>query len=219
VAKLQPTRGDALGSSRNGGLFSVAVRWWTSHWAISRIIQKYRVHLIFGMRLGVIVAITHWLLVGFLLLFLPTSPTYFTTPSLLQKSLAFLRIIQVMPAFVAGMLGSSKLVYGVLVLAQWFIVGFGISFFFRLRHSFFNSTFPFWLLFPLTFVPLILESSGPRYWCGFGLGQPWQWLYYCEGHGADFLSVTAFFEDISVGLAGAILVWQFAKAIFGKRES
>jgi hypothetical protein len=109
-------------------------------------------------------------------------------------------------------------VFALLMLVQWFVVGFGTSFLFRSRQWFFNSTLLFWLMFPLTFVPLILTCSGPKYWCGFGLGQPWEWLYYCEDVGATFFSIRALFEDLSTGLIGAILVWQLAKFVFGRRE-
>ena len=107
-------------------------------------------------------------------------------------------------------------IYGAFVLVQWCVVGFGISFFFRSRQWFFNSTILFWLLFPLTFVPLILTSSGIKYWCGFGVGQPREWLYYCENVGATFFSVPALLEDLSLGLVGVILVRQLAKYVFGK---
>lgn len=110
-------------------------------------------------------------------------------------------------------------VYVALMLAQWFALGFGISFLFRSRDWFFNSTILFWLLFPLAFVPLILTYSGPKYWCGFGLGQPREWLYYCEDVGATFFSVTALFEDLSIGLVGVVILWQLAKFFFGRRKS
>lgn len=107
-------------------------------------------------------------------------------------------------------------IYGALMLVQWFVVGFGLSFLFRSRHWFFNSTIPFWLLFPLTFVPSILTYSGPKYWCGFGLGQPREWLYYCEDVGATFFSIPALIEDFTIGFVSVILVWQLAKLVFGK---
>ena len=211
-------RGDAPGSSRSHGLFCIAVPAWLSRWATSRIIQKFRFHLIFGMCFGaivaVILAVANRLLIGAL----RTS----STPSLLRTTstslVSFLSIIQAIPAFIGLTLSGSLVMYGALLLAQWFIVGFGISFLFRSRHWFFSSTFPFWLLFPFTFVPLILTSSGIKYLCGFGLGQPREWLYYCEDHGVTFFSITAFFEDLSVGLVGVILVWQFAKFLFGNES-
>jgi len=107
-------------------------------------------------------------------------------------------------------------IYGALMLVQWFVVGFGLSFLFRSRHWFFNSTIPFWLLFPLTFVPLILAYSGPKYWCGFGLGQPREWLYYCEDVGATFFSLPALIEDFAIGFVSVLLVWQLAKFVFGR---
>jgi len=137
----------------------------------------------------------------------------------LFSSVAFLGLIHVIPHFIGLTLCRSMVVCLVLMFAQWFVVGFCISFLFRSRQWFFNSTILFWLLFPLTFVPLILTYSGPKYWCGFGLGQPREWLYYCEDVGATFFSVTAFLEDLTVGLVGVILVWQFAKFVFGKREN
>ena len=189
-------------------------------WATSGLIQKFRFHLIFGIRFGAIAAVTIWLLMGSLAW---TSSTWtHSTSSLLKTSfwslIAFLGAIQVIPAFIGLTLSGSVVIYGVLVLVQWFVVGFGLSFLFRSRHWFFNSTLLSWLLFPLTFVPLILTSSGIKYWCGFGLGQPREWLYYCENVGATFFSVTAFFEDLSVGLVGVILVRQLAKFVFGKPE-
>lgn len=214
----QPMRGDAPGSSRRRGLSYVAVTAWLSHWAGSRVIQKFRFHLIFAMRFGAIVAVINWLLIESLLLFLQTSPASLLLRKSSSSLLAFLGMIQVIPAFIGFTVTGSVVIYWVLVLAQWSIVGFGVSFFFRLRHWFFNSTIPFWLLFPLTFLPLILTSSGIKYWCGFGLGQPWKWLYYCENEGATFFSVRAFWEDLSVGLVGVILVWQLARCLFGKQE-
>src|SRR5215469_8166494 len=199
IAKSKPRRGDALGFSERRGLFSAAVPACLSRWA-SRIMQKFRFHLIFGMRFGIIVVVTNFLLIVELSDFLRSTHT----SSLLRKCssslLVFIGTIHVIPVFIGSTPGVCAVTWPVLVLAQWFIVGFGISFFFRSRHWFFNSTFPFWLLFPLTFVPLILDASGPRYWCGFGLGQPWKWLYYCENYGAEFFSVTAFWADLSVGL-------------------
>lgn len=228
IPESQSPRGDALGSPqcRRSSprdpevvcreLFFAVVPTWLIRWATSRIVQKFRFHLIFGMRFGVFATLTNFMLIGWLST---------TSSTLLRKCssslLVFIGPILVIPGFISSTLNGGMVIYSVLMLAQWFVVGFGISFFFRSRHWFFNSTFPFWLLFPLTFVPLILESSGTglafRSWCGFGLGQPWQWLYYCENYGATFFSVTAYFEDLSVGLAGVILVWQLAKFLFGQQ--
>jgi hypothetical protein len=189
-------------------------------WAASRLIQRFRFHLIFGVRFGAIATVTIWLLIG--LLEWTSSTWSHSTSSLLKTSLfslvAFLGLIHIIPHFIGLTLSGSLVIYVVLMFAQWFVIGFGISFLFRSRHWFFNSTILFWLLFPLTFVPLILTYSGPKFWCGFGLGQPREWLYYCEDVGATFFSVTAFLEDLTVGLVGVILVWQLAKFVFGKRE-
>jgi hypothetical protein len=189
--------------------------------ATSRFIQRFRFHLLFGARFGAVAAVTNWLLMGLLI---QTSSTWWThsTSWLLRTSVRSLLVslgaLQVMPAFIGLTVSRSEVIYWVLLLAQWFVAGFGISFLFRSRYWFFNSTLLFWLLFPLTFVPLIVTSSGMKYWCGFGVGQPWEWLYYCEDHGATFLSVTAFFEDLSVGMAGVILVWQLTKFAFGRQR-
>jgi hypothetical protein len=189
--------------------------------AASRLVQRFRFHLIFGVRFGAIATVTIWLLIG--LLEWTSSTWTHSTSSLLKTSLfslvAFLGTVHVIPHFIRLTLCGSLVIYGVLMLAQWFVVGFGISFLFRSRQWFFNSTILFWLLFPLTFVPLILTSSGIKYWCGFGLGQPREWLYYCEDVGATFFSVTAFLENLTVGLVGVILMRQLAKFMFGKRES
>jgi len=187
-------------------------------WATSRAILKFRFHLIFAPCFGAIAAVTNSLLI--LLLAWTSSTWTHSTSSLLKTSsrslLVFLGTIQVTPEFIGRTLSGSEVIYWVVLLAQWFVVGFGISFCFRSRHWFFNSRILFWLLFPLTFVPLIMPSSGIKYWCGFGLGQPREWLYYCENVGATFFSVTAFLEDLFVGLVGMILVWQLAKFVFGK---
>jgi len=188
-------------------------------WAASRTLQKFRFHLIFGARFGIIATVMIWLLIGLLEW---TSSTWTHSPSSLLKTslfslVAFLGTIHVIPHFIGLTLCGCMAVCVVLMLAQWFVVGFGISFLFRSRQWFFNSTLLFWLLFPLTFVPLILPSSGIKYWCGFGIGQPWQWLYYCEDVGATSLSLPALFAEFFVGLIGVIFVWQLAKSVFGRR--
>jgi hypothetical protein len=189
-------------------------------WAISRALQRFRFHLIFGMCFGAIAAATTCLVIEALA---RTSSTWSHSSSTLLRTscrslLAFLGTILDIPSFIGLTLSGSVIIYWVLVLVQWSVVGLGISFLFRSRHWFFNSTALFWWLFPLTFVPVIFTSSGTRYWCGFGIGQPWEWLYYCEDRGPTFFSTTAFFEDLSVGLVSVILVWQLAKFVFGKRE-
>lgn len=173
----------------------------------------------FGVRVGVIATITIWLLIGLLE---GTSSTWAHSASSLVKTclfslVAFLGTIHVIPHFIGLTLSGSLVIYVALMFLQWFLVGFGISFLFRSRQWFFNSTLLFWLLFPLAFVPLILTSSGIKYWCGFGLGQPWKWLYYCEDVGATFFSAAAFLEDFTVGLISVILVWQTSKFAFGRR--
>ncbi len=187
-------------------------------WATAHFIQKFRFHLLFGVRFSAIATVTILLLLG--LLAWTSSAWTHSTSSLLKGSLfslsSFLGVIHVIPLFIGSTLGSSMVIYGTLMVVQWFVVGFGVSFLFRSRHWFFNSTILFWLLFPLTFVPLILTYSGPKYWCGFGLGQPWEWLYYCEDVGATFFSLTAFFEDLFIGLLGVILLRQLAKFAFGR---
>jgi hypothetical protein len=185
--------------------------------AASRVIQRFRFHLIFGACFGVAIVVANLLLTEALI---STSTTWTHSTSWLLKtccrsSIAVLGIIQIFPS-IGRTLSGSEAVYWSLLFGQCFITGFGVSFLFRSRHWFFNSTILFWLLFPLAFVPLILPSSGIKYWCGFGIGQPWEWLYYCENVGATFFSLTALFGELAIGLAGVILVWQLAKFVFGK---
>jgi len=187
----------------------------------ARVLQRFRFHLIFGVRIGIVATVMIWLLIG---LFEWTSSTWMhSTDSLLRALLrsfvAFLGFIHIIPHFIGLTLCGSMTAYVALMFAQWFVVGFAISLLFRSRHWFFNSSILFWLLFPLTFVPLILPSSGTKYWCGFGIGQPWEWLYYCENVGATSFSLPALFGEIFIGLAAVILMRRLAKIIFCKRES
>jgi hypothetical protein len=187
--------------------------------AAARVLQKFRYHLIFGVCFGVVVVVANLLLTGALIW---TSTTWAHSTSSLLKTfcrslIAILGTIQIIPS-IGRTLSDSWVVYWALLLVQCFVAGFGVSFLFRSRHWFFNSTILFWLLFPLTFIPLILPSSGTKYWCGFGLGQPWEWIYYCEDVGATFLSLTALFGEFFIGLVGVILAWQLAKFAFGRRE-
>lgn len=187
--------------------------------AVSRLLQKFRFHLIFGVCFGVVVIVANLLLTEALIW---TSTTWTHSTSSLLKTfcrslIAFLGTIQIIPSL-GRTLSGGEVIYWVLLLAQCFVAGFGVSFLFRSRHWFFNSSILFWLLFPLAFVPLILPSSGIKYWCGFGLGQPWEWLYYCENVGATFLSLSALFGEFFIGLISVILAWRLLKLVFGKRE-
>jgi len=189
--------------------------------AASRLVQRSRFHLIFGLCFGIIATVTIWVMIALLE---GTSSTWTHSASSLLKTSArglysFLALIHVIPHFIGLTLCGSMVVCVILMLAQWFVIGFGTSFLFRSRQWFFNSRLPFWLLFPLTFIPLILTSSEVKYWCGFGLGQPREWLYYCENVGATFFSILALLEDLSVGLIAVILLWQLAKFVFGRREA
>src|SRR6202000_1301940 len=82
--------------------------------AISRVVQKFRFHLIFGLRFGVIAAVTIWLVIALLL---GTSSTWTHSTSLLVKFsfrswIAFLGDIQIIPAFIGLMLCGSPVIYG-----------------------------------------------------------------------------------------------------------
>jgi hypothetical protein len=95
-----------------------------------RVMQKFRFHLIFGACFGTFVAVISWLLIS------PESPVQTFLPSLQY----FFGAIQFVAAFIAMTLSGQphlgaigEVIYWVLVLAQWFVVGFGISFLFRLR--------------------------------------------------------------------------------------
>jgi len=87
-----------------------------------------------------------------------------------------------------------------------------------MRRSFFQSTILFWLLFPAAFVPLALHSSVAPLWCGFGLGRPWHYGYYCEDRGIRIDSLVAFFGDFIVGFAAVLVFWLVVRHLFGVKR-
>jgi hypothetical protein len=92
--------------------------------------RKFRFHLVFAFCFGVIVVVLSWLLIS------PDSPVESSSDSLKE----FLGLIQIVATFLAIILSGNvhggsegETIYWMLVFAQWFIVGLGLSFLFRLR--------------------------------------------------------------------------------------
>lgn len=87
-----------------------------------------------------------------------------------------------------------------------------------MRHWLFKSTILFWVLLPAAFIPLVLRSSAISLWCGFGLGRPWHYGYYCEDHGVRIDSLAAFSGDFFIGFAAVFVLWLVAGRVFGKSK-
>jgi hypothetical protein len=97
---------------------------------MQRVMQRFRFHLIFGAIFGAVVTAISWLMIS------PESPL--RTSASLQ---AFFSASQFVAAFIAMTLSGNphlgavgEVIYWVLVLAQWFLAGLGVSFLFRLRY-------------------------------------------------------------------------------------
>ena len=92
--------------------------------------RRFRFHLIFALCFGSAVGVVSWLLIS------PESPVESSSAGLKY----FVSFIQIFAAFMAMTLSGDphlgsvgEIIYWLLVFAQWFTVGLGIAFLFRLR--------------------------------------------------------------------------------------
>src|SRR6266487_1538666 len=88
--------------------------------------QKYRFHFVFAACCGVLAALFSWLLVS------PDSPVELSSPGI-KNALGFIHIIPfILATFLSSNIhGGSDTAYWILVIAQWFIVGFILALLFR----------------------------------------------------------------------------------------
>jgi hypothetical protein len=91
--------------------------------------RRVRFHVIFALCFGAVTAAISWLLIS------PESPVETSSTALKY----FCGAVQIIAAFLAMTLSGNphggafgEMIYWVLVFAQWFVVGLGLSFLFRL---------------------------------------------------------------------------------------
>jgi hypothetical protein len=88
--------------------------------------QNYRFHFVFAACCGVVVALLSWLLIS------PDSPVELSSPDI-KNALGLIHIIPfILTTILSGNIhGGSNTVFWILVLTQWFILGFILALLFR----------------------------------------------------------------------------------------
>lgn len=84
-----------------------------------------------------------------------------------------------------------------------------------MRRQFFRSTAVCWVLLPLAFVPLLIQSRWPRTWSSVQVGWPWHYGKQFTDPNATQIpqieNLLAFFGDFFIGLAVVLVLWLLSR--------